>query len=91
MSEPIKLVTVAGVAEWLGWEPITITTYIRRYAPSPTPTPQHDAVIRPGRHGDFDIAWHDTELSRQKWLDWAKSRPGRGAGGGRPRTKTKDA
>jgi hypothetical protein len=71
-----------AVAEILGVKPKTISQYLvesrdaGRYADHPFPAP--DGYI--GR-GPYWLRKRELEIRR-----WAESRPGQGAGGGRPRT-----
>lgn len=87
---PGQLVSVGGVAAWLGVEPSTVSTWIPRYAGTPTPTPAPDFEILPGRHDTPDVAWLDTDERRAEWEAWRASRPGQGAKG-RPKPRKEKA
>lgn len=78
----IRYVGVAGIAKWFGVEPKTVTKWLNRYAYT-HPCPPPDAEI-----GDGDGAIRGWLPDREaEWRAWHASRPGRGAGGGRPRKR----
>jgi hypothetical protein len=64
------LVDTSGAAALLGVEPTSVTRYRARREGFPEPL----------RHFGGAPVW-----TREQILDWAASRPGRGAGGGRPK------
>ena len=75
--KPLRMVGAAGIGAWCGVDARTVSSWLQRYDDTPTP----DAEINPGRHGIPDRAWLDTPARRKEWLDWMKTRPGRGAPG----------
>lgn len=74
-GQPTHYVGVAGVAGWLGVEPVTVTKWLTRYDDTPEP----DAYIPPGRNGTPDRGWLPER--RSDWEAWQRSRPGQGAPG----------
>jgi len=86
--EPVRYYGAGGVAAWLGVKPELVTKWLGRYASTAWPTPEPDALAIPGRHGEADSLW--LESRKDDWLAWEASRPGRGAGGGRPRSDKKE-
>ena len=78
--KPALYVGVAGVAGWLGVEPVTVTKWLTRYGDTPEP----DAYIPPGRNGTPDRGWLPER--RSDWEAWQQSRPGQGAPG-RPKPR----
>lgn len=78
MKEPTRYMSAADVAALFGAEPGTVLKWRQRYEDFPAP----DAVTGIG-HGHPVMGWlpeREAELRA-----WHASRPGRGAGGGRPR------
>lgn len=76
-----EYVGYAGVGQWFGVPGTTVSKWIGRYAET-HPCPKPDATID-GRPG-----W--LPGSESAWRTWEASRPGRGAGGGRPRRQPVD-
>jgi hypothetical protein len=72
--DAVKYVGTAGVAEWLGVKPQTVTKWLTRYQDLPEP----DAYIGPGRSFRMWLPEREAE-----WRAWVSSRPGRGAPGRR--------
>ena len=73
MSGPIRYHSAADLAALFGVKPGTIETWRSRHKDFPAP----DAYV--GRYAGW-LPFREAELRA-----WAASRPGRGAGGGRPR------
>ncbi|WDZ91152.1 hypothetical protein [Nocardiopsis sp. HUAS JQ3] len=66
------------VARELGVDGRTVSQWLARYTPdSATPAPAPDVAV-----GDV-LGWAEERLG--EWRTWQTKRPGRGAGGGRPR------
>jgi hypothetical protein len=82
LTEPLRCSGVGAVAAWLGVPPGTLAKAMERRPGYPHP----DATITPGRSRDGkpDEGWLPGR--RAEWELWWASRPGRGAGGGRPRS-----
>jgi hypothetical protein len=74
MPEPIRYNSAADLAALFGVKPGTIETWRSRHKDFPEP----DAYV--GRYAGW-LPSREAELRA-----WEASRPGRGAGGGRPRT-----
>jgi hypothetical protein len=74
VSQPIQYNSAADLAALFGVQPGTIETWRSRYADFPQP----DAYV--GRYAGW-LPSREVELRA-----WEANRPGRGAGGGRPRT-----
>lgn len=82
-SRPARYLSVAGIAPLLGMKaPALAQAVWRNEATHPVPVP--DVIIEPG-HGGPDRGWHPDRLP--EWEAWRASLPGRGRGGGRPRTE----
>lgn len=86
MPEPVIYLGAAEVAALFGVQPDTIGTWRRRYPDFPEP----DAYTgRPARcEPDDDAAGRVAGWLPSREVElraWERSRPGRGAGGGRPR------
>jgi hypothetical protein len=78
--KPTLVFGVAGVANWLGVQPGTVTQWLEREKRGEVPpTPRPDVLLTPGRSGVPDRGWLITR--RPEWVAWAASRPGRGAPG----------
>jgi hypothetical protein len=78
---PLRCAGIAGVAAWLSMSPVTLAKAMERYPNWPVP----DVEITPGRGGHPERGWLDER--RPEWEAWVAARPGRGAGGGRPRLR----
>lgn len=76
---PLHCAGVAGVAQWFGVKPETVTKWMLRHPGYPEP----DVTISPGRNGRPDQGWLPEREA--EWREWKASLPGQGAGGGRPR------
>jgi len=76
MPEPVRYNSAADLAALFGVQPGTVETWRQRYANFPEPS----AYI--GRVAGW-LSSREAELRA-----WEASRPGRGAGGGRPRRPT---
>ncbi len=91
-KEAFDLMTIGEVAEVLGVLPRTITQWMVRSLPTPDPTSRRPDQKRlyadhpfpaPTRYAGKSPEWARTRLPEIR--DWYAKRPGRGAGGGRPR------
>lgn len=77
-DEPIRYMSVADIAALFEVAPGTVEKWRQRYDNFPV----HDAVIGIG-HGQPIRGWLPERAD--EFRAWQASRPGRGAGGGRPR------
>ncbi|RCG31948.1 hypothetical protein DQ384_05240 [Sphaerisporangium album] len=78
---PIRYVGAKQVGAWFGVPAATVSKWVSRYAQT-YPTPEPDALV-----GDEDGAEFRAWLPAREaeWREWERGRPGRGAGGGRPK------
>ncbi|MDL4812755.1 hypothetical protein [Actinomadura opuntiae] len=75
-KRPVQYLDMVGVGKWFDVPGPTVAKWRRRYASS-HPTPVPDVMV-----GDRNPGW--AEDREPEWRAWYESRPGRGAGGGRP-------
>jgi hypothetical protein len=80
MSTPTQYMSAADIAALFGVKPGTVETWRSRYADFPVA----DVVVGIG-HDKPVMGWLPTREPELR--AWEKSRPGRGAGGGRPRKR----
>ena len=86
--------TISELAEVLGVKPTTITQWMVRSLPTPDPKSKRPDGKRlyadmpfpkPARYAGKSPEWERSTLP--EILAWVANRPGRGAGGGRPRNE----
>jgi hypothetical protein len=97
---PVRCFGVAKVAEWLAEEnaktgkplvkPRDVTDWLHRYGPDRPPERLAVSPAYPAPDVEIEISadrviqgW--SAAKRVPWIAWYNGRPGRGAGGGRPR------
>lgn len=73
---PREYLDMAGVGAWFGVPGTTVSQWRYRYRET-HPIPEPDVIV--GRIPGWDPS------REQEWRQWEAGRPGRGAGGGRPR------
>jgi hypothetical protein len=80
--EPQVYVGMATVGEWIGVDGASVAIYRKRYEGTKHPCPEPDVVVREKREVPGWLPSREGE-----WKEWARARPGQGAGGGRPSKK----
>jgi hypothetical protein len=83
MSTPTQYMSAADIAALFGVKPGTVETWRSRYPDFPVA----DVVVGIG-HDKPVMGWLPTREPELR--AWEKSRPGRGAGGGRPRKRVSE-
>jgi hypothetical protein len=87
-SEARPVLGIADVADFLGVTPATISQYLSESRPLV------GSINRKGRYADHPFPEPNGRIGNSPWWSndraeeiqaWAASRPGQGAGGGRPR------